>query len=249
MKIGILVTGESAEEIAENYGQLDQLFKDMFNPLEADIEWLSFIIHKNEFPKKADMCDAWIITGSKHGAYEDIPWISKLEDFIQDIVKAEKKLIGICFGHQIIAQALGGKVVKNPNGYGVGRHEYKAALPTKIAHLATSDKKTQVLPNIFQLNVLHGDQVVALPDSAEIIASSEFCEIAGLYYPEGILTFQGHPEFTPNFVNDLLRLRWKNSNEWVSKQRMDDALSNLSEPTERLSIANLLMNFMKDKRA
>ena len=247
MKIGILVTGDSADEIAQKFGRYPEQFKALFNPFEKDIEWVAYTVHLNEFPQSATECDAWIISGSKHGVYDNFPWMIKLADFIRDIVAAKKRLVGICFGHQVIAHALGGEVIKVKKGFGIGVHEYKIVIPSAIAHLAKGDMFDLTIKRDFKIQVFHGDQVVKLPDSAEIIATSEWCEFAGLYYPEGVLTFQSHPEFSADFMKHLLAYKSQINDEWVDEKVLAHALENIEQPIDSKSIAHLLINFLTEK--
>ena len=117
------------------------------------------------FPKEVRSCDGWLITGSKHAAYGPEPWIPALKRLIQAIVAADLPLAGICFGHQIIAEALGGRVVKSDKGWGLG--------------LDTYDLDPELAPEQLQqvtLNIFHQDQVIEPPAGARIYARSEFCE-------------------------------------------------------------------------
>ena len=142
-----------------------------------------------EFPDSIDMADGWLITGSKHGAYEDHAFIPPLEDLIRSVKSSGQPMIGVCFGHQIIAQALGGIVEKFDGGWSVGRTEY------------------QMGDDTVAVNAWHQDQVVALPEGADVIAGNDFCEYAALSYGDRILTMQPHPEFTDEFVEGMLRER------------------------------------------
>lgn len=249
MKIGLLMAGENAGSMAIKYGNFEQLFLDLFDPLLApnapQIEWKIYHVLHDDFPASADECDAYLVSGSKHGVYENLPWMVKLEEFICQIVSLEKRLTGVCFGHQIIAHALGGEVAKVEQGFGIGMHEYNMVIPSEIAHLAQEDGLA--LKTSFTVNVMHGDQVVKLPDSAEIIASSDFCEFAGLYYPEGVLTYQGHPEFDNKFIKDLIDYKWSIGQNWVDKQRLEIALVSGVRASDRLSIAKFMLNFMTEK--
>ncbi len=244
MKIGILATGENAKEIAVKHGKYEDMFIGLFANFDNSIEWKSYSIHQDEFPASATECDAWLITGSKHGVYEDFAWIGKLEEFIRDIVLAKKKLIGICFGHQIIAQAMGGKVVKSDKGFGIGGQGYTLDLPPELINLAPQKltKKTNI-----RVNAMHGDQVVKMPKTAQLIASSDFCELAGFYYPEGILTVQPHPEFGNEFSNDLINLRSKLYKDWATTPPLNTAMQEKNQPNDSLEISQLLLNFMTKK--
>ncbi len=248
MKIGILSAGAIGEQLAGEYGQFATQFEKLFERFGKSVEWVNYDVHLNHFPQSVNACDAYLISGSKHGVYDNFPWMARLAEFIVEIVAAKKRLVGICFGHQIIAHAMGGEVIKVDKGFAVGRHAYKIALPSAISQLAKGNDFAQQAITSFTTNALHGDQVVVLPDSAEIIASSDWCEFAGLYYPEGILTFQAHPEFSNKFIRDLLKVKWSADKTWVDEAIIEQALTTWDEPTDRFFIANLLINFMTEKQ-
>lgn len=251
MKIGLLMAGESAGSMAIKYGLHEKQFIDLFDPLLDDaaprIEWKIYYVLRDEFPSSADECDAYLVTGSKHGVYDKLPWMIRLSEFIREIVSEKKRLTGVCFGHQVIADALGGEVVKAEQGFGIGMHEYKMVIPQELSHLAKDGELS--LQTTFKVNVMHGDQVVKLPETAEIIASSEFCEFAGLYYPEGVLTYQGHPEFDNQFIRDLIEYKWGLGQDWVSQQVKDEAIDSAEDKaaSSRLPIAKFMLNFMTEQ--
>ncbi len=142
-----------------------------------------------ELPETVRAAEGWLISGSRHGAYDDEPFISPLEGFIRDAYAAQVPQVGICFGHQIMAQALGGKVEKFAGGWSVGRVDY--------------DFAGQTVP----LNAWHQDQVVEKPQSARVIAETEFCRYAGLLYDGPAYSVQPHPEFDEEAVRLLLDKR------------------------------------------
>ncbi|MGB7286566.1 MAG: type 1 glutamine amidotransferase, partial [Salaquimonas sp.] len=184
MKIGILQTGHVPEPLLQKHGAYPSMFERLF--MGSGFAFETFVVVDGDFPESVHDCDGWLITGSAHGAYEDHAFIPPLEDFIRASYKAEVPIAGICFGHQIMAQALGGKVEKFSGGWGVGHTTYEM-----------QDKKRAIL-------AMHQDQVVEKPTDAAVIASTEFCKNAGLAYRGKAISFQPHPEFTPEFMRDLI---------------------------------------------
>ncbi|MBO6825245.1 MAG: type 1 glutamine amidotransferase, partial [Sneathiella sp.] len=123
MKIGILLTGHITGELGDKYGTYADMFMDLLG--SEDFEFEVFPVLEGNFPTDINQCDGWIITGSKHGAYEPHGWIPPLEELIRNLKEADKPTLGICFGHQVMAQALGGKVEKYHGGWGVGHQTYR----------------------------------------------------------------------------------------------------------------------------
>lgn len=189
MKIGILLTGHAPDETKRVLGDYATMFARLLNGHGHDFEFETYKVVDNEFPASVVDCDGWLITGSKHGAYEDHAWIPPLEDFIRGVRDAKLPMIGVCFGHQIIAQALGGTVVRSDQGWIAGPQSYDF------------DGSEVVL------NAWHQDQIITLPEGATVIASAENCPYAALLYDDQILTVQAHPEFPAEMVDGLLKFR------------------------------------------
>lgn len=224
MKIGILRAGHSPEELTESLGNYDEMFEKLLDG--NDFEFETFSVVDGVFPSGAEAADGWLITGSKHGAYEDHPWIPPLENLIRDVHATGKPMIGVCFGHQIIAQALGGKVEKFGGGWSVGRTEY------------TLDGAPVAL------NAWHQDQVVELPHDARVVGSSDFCANAMLAYGDSIWTVQAHPEFPAEFIDGLIKTRGKGV---VPENQLEAATAVLPEPTDSQRIATHMAQFFKSK--
>ncbi len=225
MKIGILQTGHAPDGLRDTVREYDALFAKLLDGHGFTFE--TFNVVDDEFPSGADAADGWLITGSKHGAYEDHTWIPPLEALIRDIRDRGIPLIGICFGHQIIAQALGGKVVKFDGGWAVGRTEYQIG-GAKVPLFAW-----------------HQDQVVELPPGATVLGSNAFCENAVLAYGETVWTLQPHPEFDWRFIDGLIKTRGRGV---VPDQQLAQAAETLGQPVAQSLIGAEMADFFKKER-
>ncbi|WP_377186737.1 type 1 glutamine amidotransferase [Ruegeria meonggei] len=226
MKIGILLTGHPPDELQDQFGEYDGMFRTLLDGNGFD--YVTFSVVDNQFPQDVDQADGWIITGSRHGAYEDHPWIPVLEDLIRDIQASRKPMIGVCFGHQIIAQALGGKVEKFDGGWAIGRTDYSYGGRTVT------------------LNAWHQDQVVALPDEAQVLGANAFCRNAMVAYGDSIWTVQAHPEYCDAFIQGLMDTRGKGV---VPDTLMDAAADRLPTRDDNPNIARQMAEFLKKERA
>ena len=225
MRIGILQTGLAPDALAADMGD----YPDMFAALLAGngFTFDTYRVVEMQFPKGVDAADGWLITGSKHGAYEDHAFIPPLEDFIRAAYAAAVPLVGVCFGHQIIAQALGGKVEKYRDGWAVGATDYDFG----------GDKLT--------LNAWHQDQVTQVPPDAKVVASNEFCANAALVYNDRAFTVQAHPEFRAEFVDGLAKTRGRGV---VPDALLNGAIERLTQPLDNGTIAAQIAKFFKQPR-
>ncbi|MDR3518833.1 MAG: type 1 glutamine amidotransferase [Azospirillaceae bacterium] len=195
--IGILEAGRPADKLIGQHGSFTDMLSRLLRGADPSLSFTSYAVRDHDFPTGPTACDGWVITGSAHSAYEDLPWIRRLEVFLRDSVAIGIPVVGICFGHQILAQALGGTVEKSERGWGLGLHDY--ALVTRPPWMDGFADDRISLPAI------HQDQVVALPPDATVIAGSAFCPYAALAYGDRALSFQAHPEFDLAFEADLIR--------------------------------------------
>ncbi|WP_298435648.1 type 1 glutamine amidotransferase [uncultured Jannaschia sp.] len=228
MKIGILQAGHTTEDIRAVHGDFDAMFKRLLDG--HGFAFRSYDVEHMVFPDAVTECDGWLVTGSRHGTYEDHAFIPPLEAFIREAHETNVPLVGICFGHQIVATALGGEVVKFDGGWALGRHPYCLADGSEIT-----------------LNAWHQDQVVTLPPGAEVLASSAFCANAILSYGDRAFTVQAHPEFSNSVLTDYVRVR--RGTGTYPDDRMDEAEATLAQPVDDARLARAIARFFTDRVA
>ncbi|MFT5065490.1 MAG: GMP synthase-like glutamine amidotransferase [Reinekea sp.] len=225
MKIGILQTGHAPDEIQAQLGDYDAMFGRFL--AGEGFTFDTFNVVDMVFPANVQICDGWLITGSRHGAYEDHAFIPPLEDFIRNAKAADVPMVGVCFGHQIIAQALGGKVMKFDGGWAVGRQTYQWG------------------DDELALNAWHQDQVVALPAGAKSVASNDFCENAAVVYGSQAFTVQPHPEFGDQMIAGLAELKGPGV---VPDPLLDAVQSNMGKPNANHKLAAIITQFFRERR-
>jgi GMP synthase-like glutamine amidotransferase len=188
MTIGILLCGSFSATLQAEFGS----YASMIRMLLGSRSTIVFDVRERQLPRSVSTCDAYVVTGSSAGVYDDLPWIRDLMAFLRN-ARGRSKLIGICFGHQAMAQAFGGSAIKSPNGWGIGLHRYD--LPARPSWMDGSAAVAAPAS--------HQDQVVSVPSDARVIASSAFTPYAGLDYGDAI-SFQFHPEFSRAFAAALI---------------------------------------------
>lgn len=233
--IAILETGIPPAGLDATYGS----YADMFEGTLAR-EGRAFKVFKTlegELPAYDDDFDGVVITGSPAGVYESDPWIAQLIDWLRGLDPAIPA-VGICFGHQIMAQAWGGHVEKSHKGWGVGLHEYEIHARDVWDNLLGKAAEDVAI----RVAVTHQDQVVKKPDTAIVLAGSEFTPHGALYYTDRkALSFQCHPEFCENFASDLLISR---RGVRIDPALVDKAVETLKAPSSRGDVLGAISRFL-----
>ncbi|OEE63626.1 glutamine amidotransferase [Enterovibrio norvegicus] len=209
LTLGILLCDDHYPESQAVYGHYDEAFKRLFDN-SAVSSFVTYRVFEDAFPASPSECDVWLVTGSKWGVYESDPWITQLIDFVQHCDQEGQALIGVCFGHQLIHLALGGKAAKSNKGWGMGLY------PVRILDQGAFDTGAQ--QTTLNLIAVHQDQVLESAPDFDVLAGSDFCPIAITQKDSRVLTMQCHPEFTDAFLLQLIeRLREKAGDEKVDE--------------------------------
>jgi len=191
MKIAIIECGLVPDALQARYGRYPAMFRDRLAPLRPEAEFVTLRLVEGEQLGDPAAHDGYLLTGSRHGVYDPLPWIEPLKAFIREAASLRKPQVGICFGHQILAEALGGKVRKSDIGWRVGMERY--------------DIRRNGEATTLSMPAFHQDQVVEMPPGADIVASNEACAYAGLSYRDApVLSYQFHPEFAADYLGDLI---------------------------------------------
>jgi len=227
--LGILETDTLYNDLVDDYQSYGRMFEHFFNRLHGGLSYRFYQVQQGELPQPGD-CDAYLITGSKAGVYNDLPWISALSQWIQQAHQRHEKISGICFGHQILAHSLGGSAAKSDKGWGIGVHTTEV-----VSHPGWLSDDTSHIRLIYS----HQDQVQQLPEHASRLSRSKFCENAAFYIDQRVLAFQGHPEFSAEYLSRLLPRR----RDSIGSQRYQQGMSTLSQTTDADRVGRWLLQF------
>lgn len=244
LTIGILACGDVNKKIVDEFGEYPRMFHDLLKDYSADYHWQfhDYNVFNGDMPTSPHQHNAWIITGSKHGVYEDHTWITPLEKFIRQCYDAQIAMVGICFGHQLIAQALGATVEKSDKGWGLGNMHYDVVdNPSWLT--MPNDAKTNI-----SIDAVHQDQVMTMPNAQyqpRVFLRSSFCDYAGLYYGDNrMMSMQCHPEFSHSFVRALIHAR--EFPKKISEQALD---SMATSPSDSPLVAHWIGDFINENYA
>jgi GMP synthase-like glutamine amidotransferase len=233
MRVVILETGRPPAALRDRHSDYPTMFRALLAPVDPGLRFETIAIVDGAAAPAPQEADAFLITGSPAGVYEDHAWIAPLEAHIRATAAAGVPQIGICFGHQIMAQAFGGHVAKSDKGWGVGRHTYE---------VVDAPDWMDPAPQRFALAASHQDQVIKAPPGARVLARSAHTDYAALAYAQGpAVSFQGHPEMSAAFTTDLVASRRGRIPDAV----VDGALASLADPLDAAAVASWMARFMR----
>lgn len=227
MKIGLLECDHVLPELSHFGGD----YRDMFPALLPTLEFVPYDVCEGHFPGGIDDCDAWLCTGSRHSVYDGESWIQALKEFVWELHQAEKKFVGICFGHQLLGEALGGKVNKSERGWCVGVHTF-----------STLQTEPWMSPFLGSLNLLMScqDQVSILPAGATVLASAPACEVGMFRVGNHMLGIQAHPEFPPAYARALMESRQAR----IGEETVQRARETFGLPLHAPAVADWILQFL-----
>lgn len=234
MRLTLIQLGETNPRLRDRFERYPPLFESFFAGAGVEIEWQSvYVLDGQALPDPAGL-EGLVFSGSKYGVYDSPVWIEPLRDFIRAAYAARTPMLGICFGHQIIADALGGDVRLAPQGWQLGRQTYRF----------TDDRPAcfDELPDEISLLASHQDQVITPPECATTFLASPGCPHAGLIYDNGAtISLQPHPEFTRDIACALIDLRRGNP---LSAEEVEAVARGIDDPLDDISVGRALARFL-----
>lgn len=234
LHVALLQCGHVHPDLVPEHGDYPEVFADLLGPV--GVELTTFDVTAAPPPPLGHpaAADGWIVSGSASSTYEDLPWIPAVEERLREIVAAGAPLVAICFGHQLLAQAMGGRVARSDDGWGVGAVDYELVrtdLPWMLPRAGSS----------VRLIASHQDQVVALPAGAEVIARTAHCPVAAYTLGSRALAIQPHPEFTAAISRGLVERR----RDAIGPARADEAIASLDRPLDAAVVASWMAAFLR----
>jgi GMP synthase-like glutamine amidotransferase len=232
LRIGLLMVGHVDPKSRHIAGDYPELFGALLAGL--GVELLPYDLDEGRFPTSLRECDGWICSPSRLSAYDPLPWLADAEQLHRDVIAEEVPYVGVCFGHQLLAQALGGIVEKAADGWGVGVRELEVVATRSWMSPASSSRRLALIGS-------HQDQVTAMPAGAEPLFRADYCPNAGFAVGERAWTIQLHPEFVPELADHLLAGRI----ELIGAERVAEARKSLDRPLDRIVVARWIAEFFR----
>jgi GMP synthase-like glutamine amidotransferase len=235
LRVGLLQCGTIPADLDPPAGDYPEVWGSYLGPLGIDLVTYDVVEHA---PPSPDAEAAWLVSGSASSTYEPLAWIPPMEAFLRDVVASGIPLVAVCFGHQLLAQALGGRVARADAGWGVGAHAYEVVGDPPPWMEPRPDGPVRLIAS-------HQDQVVELPQGAEVWARTEHCPVAGFTLGSSALAIQPHPEFTAVLSQALVSRR----RPVIGDERADEALRSFGEPLHRDQVASWIVSFLRGAAA
>ncbi len=233
MKLGILSAGAPPSTLSPRFGDYPAMFRALL--ADGGHDWTAYDVRHGEYPDQPEACEGYIVTGSSSGVYDPDPWIGDLKAFLVQ-AKGRAALVGVCFGHQVMAEAFGGKVIKSPKGWGIGLHTHAVRDRRKWMEAAAAGTSA------FALAASHQDQVVEVPPDAAVLAGSDFCPNGLIAYGgQRAMSMQLHPEFEPAYAQALIAGR---RGVRFAEDAADRAIASLDAPNDHLRVAAWIEAFL-----
>jgi GMP synthase-like glutamine amidotransferase len=240
MRIGILQTDSVLDELRHRHGDYSDMFRALLSDPGAQVpgqpvpQFCAIDAVAAALPNVPG-CDAYVITGSRHSVYDDLPWIGRLAAFVETALAQRRRVVGICFGHQLLAHWFGGAVSEAETGWRVGLHEARVV-----------NREGWMSPPAASLRLLnsHRDQVTRLPDGARLILHSAQCPVSGFVMGNAVAV-QGHPEFSPGYTAALMASR----REILGEELYAAGMASLDEPADGRMAARWILNFIHGEGA
>jgi GMP synthase-like glutamine amidotransferase len=225
MKIGLL----ECDDVVGRFPEVKGGYREMFAALLPGFEFRYYEAHRGQLPGSAEECDAWICTGSKYSVYDNTRWIADLAAFIRSV---DKPYVGICFGHQMLAHAMGGEVAKAKQGWGVG-----------ILKVDVLRDEPWMQPSVKTVSIqhMHQDQVQKLPKDSVLLGSSPHCKVGMFRVGETRLGIEGHPEFTVEYGSALINAR----RDLIGEDGARKALDSLKGKSDGPVVGRWIERFLK----
>lgn len=234
MKLGLLVCDHVSEDFLDIAGDYPAMFRRLF-ARHPDVELHEYDLTAGQFPDSPAECDGWITTGSRSSVYDPVPWIEDFAALVREIATVRSPYVGVCFGHQMIAQAFGGRVERAENGWGLGIKEVSVPEPPPWLPAAS-----------YRILNSHADQVTALPEGAVVLGGNRHCPVSLMQLGEAMIGLQGHPEFVPAYVEALARRR---RGKIIPSAVADAALDSLIQPPDTELLAGAIVAFLRPRLA
>lgn len=237
--IGIIECGKNRSEWLPEHGDFADWFPPFLDRANAKQSFTVYKAHQGDVPRSASACDAWLLTGSPLSVYDNPPWQSDLAEFLVSAID-QRPVIGICYGHQLLHQALGGKV-ERAQQWGVGVHEYVVHdMPDWLTEPVRESSKAGL-----RLIALHQDQVLVPAPGSRVLASNDICPIAITTIGRNVLTIQAHPEMTPELAKEIYALRRRD----IGEELADRATLSLTTKIDSQLAANWIVEFLRHRCA